>query len=264
MAGFSQGEKVCDRFCDMKTRTAHILASAIFFAVLILHGQDMSAQNHIRRAMRRARQEQREAERKLSEERRTGEILSYIVENGDTIYFDSIAPSSVAARGRRQTEKDRRQYYRLVYNFAKVYPYARLAAKMERAADSTITANGYGKRQKEKYVNGLQKQIMKDFEKVARSMSISQGALLLKLIDREINKPTYTIIKDYKSRTAAGFWQGIAKLFDNDLKATYDPDGEDKDVEELVKKWEDGTFAELYFSIFWQEPPQPSIPEKYR
>ena len=62
---------------------------------------------------------------------------------------------------------------------------------------------------------------------------------------------------------AAGFWQGIAKLFDNDLKSQYDPEGEDKDLEELVLAWEDGTFPNLYYSIFFDAPPEMQIPDKY-
>lgn len=248
----------------MRTRIIHILAFAMFLALFSLPEQGAHAQNHVRKAMQRVRKEQREAERQKRRTPSSSDLLTYIVENGDTIYFDSLNPASIASKSRRQQMKDMKQYYRLVYNFAKVYPYAKLAADMDRIADSTIRANHYNKRQKDKYVSGLQKQIIKDFEQVARSMSISQGALMLKLIDREVNKPTYTIIKDYKSRIAAGFWQGIAKLFDNDLKSTYDPQGEDSDIEELVQKWEDGSFRDLYFSIFWKEPPQPSIPEKYR
>ena len=94
-------------------------------------------------------------------------------------------------------------------------------------------------------------------------MTVSQGALLMKLIDREAGKSSYMIIKDYKSGIAAGFWQGIAKLFGSDLKKPYDPNGDDVATEELVRIWEAGEFPALYFSIFWEDAPVVSIPEKY-
>jgi hypothetical protein len=85
----------------------------------------------------------------------------------------------------------------------------------------------------------------------------------MKLVDREVGKSSYNIIKDYKNGMAAGFWQGIARLFGSDLKKPYDPEGEDKEVEELVKLWEADEFSMLYWSLFWQEPPKVDIPAKY-
>ena len=86
----------------------------------------------------------------------------------------------------------------------------------------------------------------------------------MKLVDREVGKSSYNIIKGYKSGIAAGFWQGIAKIFGSDLKKPYDPEGEDAKIEELVQIWESGDFEAFYFSIFWKDMPQMPIPEKYK
>ena len=110
----------------------------------------------------------------------------------------------------------------------------------------------------------MQKELFNVFEKPMRSLTVSQGAMLMRLIDREVGKSSYNIIRDYKNGMAAGFWQGIARLFGTDLKKPYDPDGEDKPIEELVQKWENGEFEELYFSLFWKFPPEIEIPSKYR
>jgi hypothetical protein len=72
------------------------------------------------------------------------------------------------------------------------------------------------------------------------------------------------IIKDYKNGIAAGFWQGIAKLFGSDMKKPYDPEGEDRQIEELVRLWQEGDFNMLYYAIFMENPPRVNIPEKYR
>jgi hypothetical protein len=113
------------------------------------------------------------------------------------------------------------------------------------------------------YMDAIQDQLFKDFEGALHSMTITQGALLLKLIARETGLSSYDIIHDYKNRVAAGFWQAIAKLFDNDLKSKYDPEGADKDIEELVQLWQAGEFPALYWSIFWEEPPHVEVPETY-
>ena len=95
-------------------------------------------------------------------------------------------------------------------------------------------------------------------------MTISQGAVLLKLIDRETGQSSYSIIKEYKNGIAAAFWQRIAKMFKNDLKSQYDPEGEDKDLEELVQHWKAGTLRRLYYSIFWEDPPEVNVPDFYK
>ena len=189
--------------------------------------------------------------------------LRYIVEDGDTIYIDNIRPSKVYSRLPRQKGKEWRKYYRLVHNFSKAYPYALVARKLVQEADSTIAADKLKRVKRDQYVNKVQKELFDVFEGQMRKMTVSQGALLMKLIDREVGKSSYNIIKDYKNGVAARFWQGIAKMFGTDLKKPYDPEGEDKLTEELVEIWEAGDFQAFYFSIFWKDPPVMPIPEKY-
>ena len=189
--------------------------------------------------------------------------LNYIVEGKDTIYIDHLNPSKVYSRLPRQKGREWRKYYRLVHNFSKAYPYALVARKLVEEADSTIAADNLKRVKREQYVARVQKELFDVFEKQMRSMTVSQGALLMKLIDREVGKSSYDIIKDYKNGMAAGFWQGVAKIFGTDLRKPYDPEGEDALTEELVHIWEAGDFQAFYFAIFWQDPPQLPIPEKY-
>ena len=179
--------------------------------------------------------------------------LHYKVIKGDTVFVEKIRPSKCYSRLPRQKSKEWRKYYRLVHNFAKTYPYALASKKILLSVDSTIVAEGMKRSKKDKYVNQMQKELFRVFEEPMRSMTVSQGALLMKLIDREVGKTSFNIIKDYKNSMAAGFWQGIAKLFGSDMKKPYDPKGDDKQTEEL-----------LYFAIFMKEPPRPDIPAKYR
>lgn len=192
-----------------------------------------------------------------------GNPMSYDVKNGDTTYFGTIRPSKVYSRLPKQKGKEWRKYYRLVHNFSKAYPYALVARKLVREADSTIAADNLKWVRRDRYITSVQNELFEVFESQMRSMTVSQGALLMKLIDREVGKSSYNIIKDYKSGIAATFWQGIAKVFGTDLKKPYDPEGDDKLTEELVKIWEDGDFQAFYFSIFWKDPPVVPIPEKY-
>ena len=71
-------------------------------------------------------------------------------------------------------------------------------------------------------------------------MTISEGRILIKLIDRETGRTSYSIIRDFRGEFSAFFWQTIAKIFRNDLKSEYDPFGEDRLIEEVVRLIEEG------------------------
>lgn len=192
------------------------------------------------------------------------EVLRYIVDGKDTVFVDEIRASKVYSRVPRQKGREWRKYYRLVHNFSKAYPYALVAKKLVVEADSIIAADRLKGAKREKYISKVQTELFEVFEGQMRKLTVSQGALIMKLVDREVGKSSYSIIKGYKSGATATFWQGIAKIFGSDLKKPYDPEGEDKAVEELVQIWEDGDFPALYWSLFWKDPPEMPIPEKYR
>lgn len=192
------------------------------------------------------------------------EILRYIVDGKDTIFIDEIKASKVYSRVPKQKGREWRKYYRLVHNFSKAYPYALVAKKLVNIADSTIAADNLKGAKRDKYINQVQKELFDVFEGQMRKLTVSQGVLIMKLIDREVGKSSYNIIKGYKSGITAGFWQGIAKIFGSDLKAPYDPEGEDMATEELVEIWQDGDFPAFYWSLFWKDPPEIDIPSKYR
>jgi len=195
---------------------------------------------------------------------KNGQYMAYIVEGNDTVYLSPLAAAHVYERKKRNKGREWRKYYRLVYNFAKVYPYALVAKEIVFEADSTIKEDNLKYIRKDKYVGAITSGLFKTFEKPLRNLTINQGQLLMKLIDRECGVSSYSIIKDFKNRYAAGFWQGIAKLFGSDLKKHYDPFGEDAATEELVRQWEEGKFEQTYYEIFWEYPPVVDIPDKYK
>ena len=177
--------------------------------------------------------------------------MAYIIEKGDTIYIEEIRPAYIFNRPRSwKQSREWRQYYRTVNNFAKAYPYALKACEIMKDADSTLANSGFTRWQREKYIKEYEKRLFKEFEKPLKKLSINQGKLLLKLIDREAGISGYQAIRNYKGGAAAGFWQGVARLFGSDLKKKYDKDGEDRIVEELVHMYQEGSFWYLYYSMF--------------
>lgn len=180
-----------------------------------------------------------------------GGPMHFKVEQGDTVYLDDLIPIYVFDRPNHwKKRKQWRDYYRTVYNFKKVYPYALLAKKIIMETDSTLANSDFTKRQREKYIRQYEKRLFNEFEKPLKNLTFSQGRLLLKLIDREVGQTSFYIIKGYKGILTAGFWQFVAKVFGSDLKKPYDKYGEDKVVEELVKMYYEGSFDSLYYSMF--------------
>lgn len=190
---------------------------------------------------------------------RPGSLMVYEIVQGDTVYYDVLAESRVVGRRRRSGRKEWRRYTRLIYNFNKAYPYALVCRDLMAQADSTIAADVTRRSERNEYINAVERELLQSFEKDIRQMTISQGVLLLRLIDRECGKTGYDIIKEYESGFAAGFWQLIAKLFDQNLKSHYDPEGIDVETEELIYIWECGQWEGFYRSVFGTAPPKTEI-----
>ena len=148
-----------------------------------------------------------------------GVYMAYYVDQGDTIFYDELPPVWCFPKGTRRDRKDWRNYYRLVYNFNKVYPYAIMVSNVLNHVDSTIEASHFKKAEENRYTSEWQKQVLKDFEPVIRKMSVSQGQLLMRLVDRETSRTSYKIVKDYRSSVSAVFWQGVARIFGQNLKS---------------------------------------------
>lgn len=177
--------------------------------------------------------------------------LGYTIEHGDTVYVEKIKPVYVFNRPENwRHSREWRKYYRTVYNFAKAYPYALKACEIMKDADSTLANSNFSRWEKEKYIKAYEKRLFKEFEKPLKKLSINQGKMLLKLIDREAGISSYQAIRNYKGGAAAGFWQGVAKLFGSDLKKKYDKEGEDRMIEDLVQMYHEGSFWYLYYSMF--------------
>jgi len=180
-----------------------------------------------------------------------GKVMAYVVQDNDTLFIRSLNPLYVFNRPPRDLkDKNWGDYYRIVYNFNKAYPYALLAAQKVYEVDSILDVKARNNRDREKMIKEFEKQLFKEFEKPLRNLTFNQGRMLLKLVDREVGQNSYYIIKGYRGSVTAGFWQGVAKVFGADLKKPYDRFGDDKVLEELVVMYHNGSFPFLYASIF--------------
>ncbi len=121
----------------------------------------------------------------------------------------------------------------MIRNIKKAYPYARIVSMELKELDDHLATLDNEKEQKA-YINQAEKEIMDQFEKEVKKLTVTQGIILVKLIDRETGRTSYQVIKELKGGFTAFFWQGIARIFGNNLKTEYDPDNQDKIMEDIV------------------------------
>ena len=108
--------------------------------------------------------------------------------------------------------------------------------------DTLLTMN---KAEQNKYIKQCYKQVLDEYTPVVKRMTRTQGKVLVKLIDRETEYTAYGVIKEFRGGFVASFWQGIGKIFGQDLKAQYDKEVEDWVLEQIVVYYEAGL---LWFS----------------
>jgi hypothetical protein len=132
-----------------------------------------------------------------------------------------------------------RRYQRLIRQVKKCYPLAKQARLEMESMERQLLAVG-DKKEQEKLAKQLQKQLIKRYTPEILKMTVSEGKVLLKLIDRETEYTAFQIIKDFRGGFVAGFWQMFAKMFGNDLKTDYDPKKRDRTLEQVVHYYEMG------------------------
>jgi len=166
-------------------------------------------------------------------------VLPSVVINGDTLLVSSIPEVKVYPRMQFKNRLQFWRYRRLIRNVKAAYPYAKTAGKMLEDLDRRL-AGMSTERQRKQYVKQVEKDIREEFEDEIRHLTISQGRILIKLIDRETGDTTYDVLQDVKGNFSAVFWQAIARIFGSSLKSEYDPEGEDYMIEQIILMIEAG------------------------
>lgn len=164
---------------------------------------------------------------------RVDSILNAQILAGDSIPHIDLPEIAVISKPVFKNRRDARRYWRLVYNLKKVLPYSEIIADMVIQIDKELE-EVESPRDRRKLVRSVEDSLWDQYETDMRKMTVSQGRLLFKLVDRETSATTYNWIELYRGSVPAFFWQGIARLFSSDLKVDYDPEGEDKLIEQLI------------------------------
>jgi hypothetical protein len=166
-------------------------------------------------------------------------VLKNVERNGVIMPEIQLGGVNIIGRPGGARKADYRRYERLIYNIKKVYPYARIVRiRLERVNGEL--QNITNERDRKTYLKTVEKDVFSEYEDDMRQMTITQGRLLIKLIDRETKNTSFDLIREYRGKISASFWQGIARIFGTNLKTEYDPDGDDLLIELIINEIDAG------------------------
>lgn len=157
----------------------------------------------------------------LGKTRINGQLLTMILDDhGDTLLIadDLLTVSLTSPR----TFKSREDYARYRYYLkcaAIVYPYAKesIAVFQQLRVETEDMRRGKRKR----YARKLQKQLDDKFEQPLKDLTKIQGKILVKMIEKELDTPLYTLLKTYRGGITAGYWNTLSKFWGYDLRRGY-------------------------------------------
>lgn len=172
-----------------------------------------------------------------------GELPAYIDANGDTIPVVFLPAITIASKRVFKSKRDEKRYNKLYYNVLKAYPLAKAAGKRLQELEAELPNIPEQKRQK--HIKSVEEELKKKYKQDLLNLTVSQGKILIKLIDRETSRTSYEVIKEFRGGFQAFMWQSLAGLFGTNLKTGYD-DQQDRDIELILQEIEGDRYQPPY------------------
>ena len=166
-------------------------------------------------------------------------VLKTATFDGLTYPLVELPEITVTERMPRGVRFDYRRHARLVYNVRRVYPYA-LIVRDEFGRINRLLSTMPDEKDQRNFLQQYEKDLFRTYEGDIKKLTFTQGKILIKLIDRETQITSFDLIRQYRGKFSATFWQSIARIFGANLKSSYDPEGEDYLIEEVVREIEAG------------------------
>ncbi len=178
---------------------------------------------------------------KIQDKPVNGISLPAHIVDGDTLPYINLTPVICISTRTFKNKKEQQRWERTKYNVKKVYPYAILAAAKLKEFDR-ILATIPTQRERDRFMKEAEDHLTDEFAEELKKLTVSQGKVLIKLIDRETGKTTYDVVKKMRGSFSAFMWQSLAVMFNSNLKSEYDAEGDDKSIELAIRLIEDGQF----------------------
>lgn len=164
-----------------------------------------------------------------------GEVVTARIEEGDTLLIAHLDEASVTSFRTFNSDTEYRRYMKYRRYAAQVYPYAVESIRIFREVERE-TAD-MKNRKKKKHIKHLQKDLKDEFTEPLKSLSRTQGKILIKMIENELDTPIYYLLRDLRNGLQASKWQTVGKLYGYDLKEGYIP-GEDPILDAVLQDFD--------------------------
>ena len=162
-------------------------------------------------------------------------VEAFITPEGDTIPQSWLPTVEVYAKQTRAVAKYWKEWTRLRNAVYVTYPYAITAGRVINEVNAQLV-NVKDERIRKQIIKSRERDLKRDFADKVTNLSVYQGRVLMKLINRETGNNCYEIIKEFKGVFNAGFWQAVAFVFGSNLKQEYAPRGDDQEIEKIVQE----------------------------
>ncbi|MEL6864944.1 MAG: DUF4294 domain-containing protein [Bacteroidota bacterium] len=153
-----------------------------------------------------------------------GEIVTALITETDTILIADLDDVSVSSPRKFKDREEYRRYLKYRRYAAKVYPYAAKAIRIFR--ETEMATQEMNKRKRKRHIKRLQKEMKSEFKEPLKKLTKTQGKILIKMIEKELDTPFYTLLKNLRGGMTAAYWNQLGKLYGYQLKSGYIP-GED-------------------------------------
>ena len=148
-----------------------------------------------------------------------GEVVTALVQDGDTLIMAELEEASVTTFRTFESDTEYRMYMKYRRYALKVYPYAVSSIRIFREVEAE-TAD-MSKRKRKKYIKKVQKDVRREFTEPLKNLSRTQGKILIKMIEKELDIPMYYLLKDLRNGFQASKWQTLGKMYGYNLKDGY-------------------------------------------
>lgn len=163
----------------------------------------------------------------------TIKVYAFVYE-GDTIPGSVLPDVTVFGRMPKKWKDYWADWTRLRNAVYITYPYAKAAGKIMNEINAKLV-HVKDNSEKRRIIKSREKELKKEFADKLTKLSVYQGKVLMKLINRETGNSCYHIIKEYKGGFSAVFWQTIAVVFGSNLKQSYNAQTNDREMEKIVQ-----------------------------
>ena len=166
-------------------------------------------------------------------------VLRAMIMDGDTVPYMRLKEVEIYSLKIPKSRRAQKRLTKFVKNVKVVYPYAKLAGiKLREYEDLLINANS--DRERKQIMKNAEKEINEEYGGELRELTFSQGKILIKLIDRETGDSSYELVQELRGKFTAFWYQAFARIWGYNLKEKYDPKGDDRQLEVIVRMIESG------------------------